>query len=207
MTERYELTYEEFYGEAFCTMKLVEKQLMRIVDEFPQNTFEDLKPIVYCCSRIKTPDSMMKKLSKQNLPQDGRTALSEVFDAIGIRIVCAFAEDVYQVVEWLRERAEWDVIREKDYFAYPKPNGYRSYHLRIRIKEGCGQGLPAEIQVRTIATDFWATLEHQLKYKKDLEYEKLIRSELKRCADEIASVDLSMQTIRDIIRNEKCEIE
>lgn len=91
-------------------------------------------------------------------------------------------------------------MKEKDYYAYPKPNGYRSYHILLKIADGAGKGCRAEIQVRTIANDFWATLEHQIKYKKDMPNEKLIRSELKRCADEIASVDLSMQTIRDIIR-------
>lgn len=84
--------------------------------------------------------------------------------------------------------------------AIPKPNGYRSYHILLQMKEGKISGCHAEIQVRTIANDFWATLEHQIKYKKDLRNEKLIRSELKRCADEIASVDMSMQTIRDVIR-------
>ena len=131
----------------------------------------------------------------------------EVYDAIGIRIVCGFAEDVYQTMNWLKDRPKLCIIRGKDYIVTPKPNGYRSYHLQVRIKDGCGQGMPAEIQVRTIAMDFWATLEHQLKYKKDLTYEKLIPNELKRCADKIAAVDLSMQTIWDIIRNEKYENE
>ena len=119
---------------------------------------------------------------------------------MGIRVVCAFAEDVYQVVSWLADRPYIRVIQSKDYIAYPKPNGYRSYHMLIELQEGEEKGYFAEIQVRTIATDFWATLEHQIKYKKSIPNEALIRAELKRCADEIASVDLSMQTIREIIR-------
>ena len=196
------MTHAEFYGNSFYTMQQAEKQLLDMIKTYPQNTSADLQPVVYCCSRLKSPDSMMRKLSKHGLPQDGHTALTRVYDAIGIRIVCAFAEDVYHVVKWLSARPEIEIICEKDYIAYPKPNGYRSYHLQIKLRTGAGKGLPAEIQVRTIATDFWATLEHQLKYKKALPHEELIRNELKRCADEIASVDLSMQTIRDILRKE-----
>ena len=91
---------------------------------------------------------------------------------------------------------------KKDYFAYPKANGYRSLHLIVQFTKKDLTGIKAEIQIRTIAVDFWATLEHQLKYKKIVPHEETIRKELKRCADEIASVDLSMQTIREILQSE-----
>ena len=107
---------------------------------------------------------------------------------------------MYRFVRWIKQQPSVRIIEERDYHAYPKSNGYRSYHVLLEIAEGDVSGYRAEVQVRTIANDFWATLEHQLKYKKDIPNEKLIRSELKRCADEIASVDISMQTIRDIIR-------
>ena len=196
------MTHAEFYGKSYETMQQAEKQLLDMVKSYPRQASADLQPVVYCCSRLKSPESMMRKLRERGLPQNGQAALTGVHDAIGIRIVCAFAEDVYQVVKWLSARPEIEIICEKDYIAYPKPNGYRSYHMKIRLRTGPGKDLPAEIQIRTIATDFWATLEHQLKYKKDLPHEELIREELKRCADEIASVDLSMQTIRDIIRSD-----
>lgn len=194
------MTYEEFYAESYGAMRHAEKHLLDMLRDYPKSDSEDLKPIIYCCSRIKSPESMIRKLEKSGFVPTGENALAKMFDAVGIRVVCAFAEDVYHIVSWLSSREDLEIIREKDYIAYPKPNGYRSYHLQIRLISGIGEGLPAEIQVRTIATDFWAALEHQLKYKKDLPHEELIRSELKRCADEIASVDLSMQTIRDIIR-------
>lgn len=192
------MTAEEYYGPALKSLQYAEKQLRDMLKQFPTHAPEDVKPIVYFCSRIKSPDSMMHKLKTLQLPTDGNTALENTFDAVGLRIICAFTEDVYTIVSWLKTRKEFHIIREKDYIAYPKPNGYRSYHLQVWLPN---LELPAEIQVRTIATDFWATLEHQLKYKKDIPHEKLIRSELKRCADEIASVDLSMQTMRDIIRS------
>ncbi len=98
---------------------------------------------------------------------------------------------------WLKEQPGIEIVQEKDYYSYPKPNGYRSYHILLKT-------LPdethAEMQLRTIATDFWAELEHQLKYKKEIPNEKMLHGELKRCADEIASLDLPMQTIREIIQ-------
>lgn len=191
------LTREEYYGSSFATLQCAEKLLQDLMVQYPQQRPEDIKAIVYYCSRIKSPESMIHKLETLSLPTDCCTALRNTFDAVGLRIICAFTEDVYTIVSWLKTRPELKIIREKDYIAYPKPNGYRSYHLQIWLPQ---VQLPAEIQVRTIATDFWATLEHQLKYKKDIPHEELIRSELKRCADEIASVDLSMQTLRDIIR-------
>ncbi|HBV52876.1 MAG TPA: RelA/SpoT domain protein [Clostridiales bacterium] len=196
------MTQEEFYGPAYETMKKAEGQLLDLIALYSaaKREREGVKPVVYCCSRIKTPDSMLRKLEKRGLAQTADAALQEVFDAVGVRAVCAFAEDVYRLVRWLQRQPVLCIMKEKDYYAYPKPNGYRSYHILLKIADGAGKGCRAEIQVRTIANDFWATLEHQIKYKKDMPNEKLIRSELKRCADEIASVDLSMQTIRDIIR-------
>lgn len=191
------MTHEEYYGPTLEILRYAEKQLRDMMELFPKQLPEDLKPIVYYCSRIKSPESMIHKMECLELPTDCRTALENTFDAVGLRIICAFTEDVYTIVSWLKARKELHILREKDYITYPKPNGYRSYHLQVWLPD---LEIPAEIQVRTIATDFWATLEHQLKYKKDIPHEELIRSELKRCADEIASVDLSMQTIRDIIR-------
>ena len=179
------MTPEEYYGSALPSLLCAEKLLRDLIEQYPRQQPKDLNAIVYYCSRIKSPESMMHKLEALALPTDCFTALDNTFDAVALRIICAFTEDVYTIVRWLKTRPELEIIREKDYIAYPKPNGYRSLHLQIWLK---ALQLPAEIQVRTIATDFWATLEHQLKYKKHIPHEELIRSELKRCADEIASV-------------------
>lgn len=109
--------------------------------------------------------------------------------------VCAFTDDVYRVASWLSARPEIRVKTVKDYIATPKPNGYRSYHLILTLTDGPGAWMTAEVQLRTIAADFWAALEHQMKYKHTVKHEH----ELKRCADEIASVDLSMQTIWELL--------
>ena len=119
------------------------------------------------------------------MKEDSQTALQNIHDALGIRVICSFVEDVYQIARWLQER-----------------DGYRSRHLIIQFTTDDLEGITAEIQLHTIAIDFWAALEHQIKYKHNVPHEEIIRSELKRCADEIASVDLSMQTIRDILQND-----
>lgn len=192
---------QEFYGEALPILKEAEKILLEMVARYAaeSETIAGIKPIEKCPSRIKSSQSMIEKLKRLNLEVTVQSALQQVYDAVGIRIICGFVDDVYRMAQWLSEQPEIEIIGRKDYIAYPKPNGYRSYHLRVRLTNIRVNGLFAEIQIRTMAIDFWATLEHKLKYKKSIPNEALIRSELKRCANEIAATDLSMQTIRDII--------
>lgn len=198
------MTYEKYYGRQLARLKRVEQVLLDIIHEYPVQSYPNgVESILYCKSRIKKPESMIKKLEQRGLPTDGESALSNMHDTVGVRIVCSFLDDVYKIADWLGTRPEFEIIETKDYIAYPKPNGYRSLHLILSFPSSAGQGLIAEIQLRTIAIDFWAALEHQMKYKKNIEHEKTIRSELKRCADEIASVDVSMQTLRDLILNDQ----
>lgn len=196
------MTHEEFYGSALDDLKLAKQQLLELVHLYSDTETKDspFKAVVYCCSRIKSPSSVIQKLERLGFAQTVETALTNLYDVVGIRVVCSFAEDVYRIVAWLKKQSLIQFQNEKDYYAYPKPNGYRSYHVQLKVFIAENKVFPAEIQVRTIATDFWATLEHQIKYKKNLPHETIIRNELKQCADEIASVDLSMQTIRDVIR-------
>ncbi|MCD7817686.1 MAG: RelA/SpoT domain protein [Lachnospiraceae bacterium] len=217
------MTFEEYYGESYSVLKQTEQNLLNLIREYPTDLIgayqgkknaeegseegtkkepEELQPILYCKSRIKAPDSMIAKLKKQGLQTDSATALHKMHDAVGIRIVCSFLDDVYAAADWLCGRNELEVLEKKDYIAWPKPNGYRSLHLILRMKESAGPGIQAEIQIRTIAIDFWAALEHQMKYKHEVEHERLMREELKHCADEIMSVDMSMQAIRDFIQSE-----
>ncbi|MCD7921457.1 MAG: RelA/SpoT domain protein [Clostridiales bacterium] len=198
------LTLEEYYREELPRMEYAKQYLLDLAEKFPaQHQLSGVEPILYCTSRIKSPDSMTAKLKLRGLPTDSATALTEVYDAVGIRVICSFLDDVYDVADWLCKQNLFRIITKKDYISWPKPNGYRSLHLILQFTEGKAEGLYAEIQIRTIAIDFWAALEHQLKYKHTIKHEATIRSELKRCADEIASVDMSMQTLRDIIREEK----
>lgn len=194
---------EEYYGEDLLRLRHVESRLLECIHQYPKQECSDgVQPILYCKSRIKEPDSMISKLKQRGLPTDAGTALEKMHDAVGVRIVCSFVDDVYKIAHWLDGKTELEVLQVKDYIAYPKSNGYRSLHLIVRLADGQERDIAAEIQLRTIALDFWAALEHQMKYKKQIGHEKTIRDELKRCADEIASVDISMQTLREIIQDD-----
>lgn len=188
------MTYEEFYGNNYPKLQQAETMLNDLLSEFQEN--ENEKKIAYVSSRIKSPDSMQKKLEKKGEEPTSQNALLKVNDAVGVRVICSFIDDIYKVSDWISKQEMIEVINIKDYIAYPKENGYRSFHMIIKLKD---LNLNAEIQIRTIALDFWANLEHQMKYKRNIKNEEMIRSELKRCADEIASIDLSMQTIKDLI--------
>lgn len=192
---------EEFYAEKLETLKTAQTFLLQLIDEYPEtkNRGKGLSPIIQCQSRIKSVQSMIQKLERYEFEVNLSSALTNVYDAVGIRIICGFIDDVYLVAQWLKQQSVLKIVQSKDYVSFPKPNGYRSYHLCLQICEGPAAGTLAEIQIRTMALDFWATLEHQLKYKKEIPNEELIRSELKRCADEIAATDISMQTIRDML--------
>lgn len=195
------MTNEEFYGEEYRSMKAAERQLLEEIARY--GGYEEQKRcrkvIEYCRSRIKSPESMTEKLRKRGLPVTREAALTKVHDAVGIRVICPFFDDIYRTAEWLKGRKDFEILEVKDYIAHPKESGYRSYHIILRLKDGPGQGVTAEVQIRTIALDFWASLEHRLKYKRSVDSGDLICRELKRCADEIASLDLAMQTIKDMI--------
>lgn len=159
-------------------------------------------------ARIKTDVSAREKCRRKGLPETDRSALHEMKDAIGIRLVCSFLEDIFETVRAIRSFPGVRVVEEKDYIKKAKPNGYRSYHMILDVEtpfEDVLGNAPGhyfvEIQLRTIAMDSWAALEHQLSYKKNISNQDLIRGELKRCADELAACDVSMQTIRELIRN------
>ncbi len=157
--------------------------------------------------RLKSEESMAEKLSRKGLPLTAESACFGVHDAIGFRMVCRFVDDIYENVNRLKALPGVTVWKEKDYIRHVKPNGYRSYHMILSIEapyeDGRGENpghFFLEIQLRTIAMDSWAALEHEMKYKHQVENADLISRELKRCADELASCDLSMQTIRNLIR-------
>jgi len=203
------MTDEEFYGQALCTLRTASQYLLQLIAKYPAALNVPLtgNPVINFQSRIKSAESMVKKLKSRGFKADLHSALTNVYDAVGVRIICGFLDDVYKIAEWIEERQELEIVQCKDYFAWPKSNGYRSYHLCLRIREGGAEGTLAEIQIRTMAVDFWATLEHELKYKKEIPCEELIRRELKRCADEIAATDITMQTIRDMLENGFCKEE
>lgn len=189
------------YGDHLPQMQALMDRIMKSLDDlrFEMKEKYGSDPVEHCLGRIKSEDSMREKCRRKGLPETQESALTKIHDAIGIRIVCAFVSDVYAVRDFLVHREDADVVEEKDYIRHAKPNGYRSYHLIMKF-DGT---YFVEFQIRTISQDTWAALEHHLKYKKDIKgNQDLIVSELKRCADELASTDVSMQTIRDMIFEE-----
>lgn len=158
-------------------------------------------PAEYIISRVKSADSMKEKLVRKGMDTDVLSAIKQMNDTVGIRIVTHFIGDVYTISDYLKQSDTWTIEEIKDYISNPKPNGYRSLHIILKMPLHGSEldFLPVEIQIRTIAMDCWASLEHQLKYKKNIPNADLIATELKRCSDEIASTDLSMQTIREML--------
>ncbi len=158
-------------------------------------------------TRIKAEDSMREKLRRRGLAETPRNALREVQDAIGLRVVCLFIDDVYEIAALLEGLPGCRVAQVKDYIRNAKPNGYRSYHMILEVEteeadvDGAVPGrFWAEVQLRTIAMDTWAALEHEMKYKKNISEPELISQELHRVANELASCDVSMQALRRVIR-------
>lgn len=186
------------YGDHLDSMQETLDNLLSHIETIREEvrSREEIDPVDHVLSRIKTDESMRKKCRERGLPEDAHTALAIIHDAIGVRIICPFRNDVYEIRSRLTELEGYEFVREKDYIRHAKSNGYRSLHLILKTPEGYF----AEVQLRTISMDTWGALDHLLRYKREsLMNDPLIESEMKRCADELASTDISMQTLREMI--------
>ena len=162
-------------------------------------------PISFIKTRIKKPESIYRKLQKLGYDFTAENIQEQLNDVAGVRIVCAFIDDIYTVADLIAGQDDIKVIKIKDYIKKPKPNGYRSYHMIIEIPVFFSKGktpMRVELQIRTNGMDFWATLEHQLRYKKGIEelpgYED-ISEELYRSAQAVIEMDNEMQQIKNKI--------
>ena len=169
-------------------------------------------PIHHIDSRLKSPQSMMKKLARKGLPQTLEAAEANLNDIAGVRIVCNYLDDIYRIADLLQRQRDVEFVHRRDYIENPKESGYRSLHLVIRIPvflSSHTELVPVEVQIRTIAMDFWATLEHQLRYKSNHETTQQLRRRLQHCAEASAALDREMQDIYREINgcsvNETCE--
>ena len=193
----------KYYGGYALILEHTEQEILnelkRMLSEIAMDP--EYSPYEHINSRIKSADSTMEKLERKGYSQEAKTGLRELSDIIGVRIVTHFVGDIYLILSCLKEHEGWEIIKEKDYIARPKDNGYRSYHVIMRFPFDSEDidSIRIEIQLRTIAMDCWAALEHQMRYKKEVRNTALIADELKRCSDEMASTDLTMQTIRDVL--------
>ena len=168
------------------------------------SSFAERNPIEGIQSRIKRPYSIAKKLKARGLPVAVESIQKNLNDVAGIRVICPFIRDIYDVADMLLSQEDVLLIEKKDYIEKPKDNGYRSLHLIVEIPIFLSKGkenMRVEIQIRTVAMDFWASLEHQIRYKKGLEEGQKISEGLKECADTIARTDLRMQGLREMIKS------
>ncbi|MBU3098265.1 MULTISPECIES: GTP pyrophosphokinase [Clostridium] len=179
-----------------CAIKEVSTKLEILDYEFKIKGKRN--PIEYMKSRVKSPKSIMDKLTRKNLKPSIKEARKNFNDIAGIRVVCSFVSDIYKVADMLKRQEDITLIEEKDYIENPKPNGYRSLHMVLEIPiffSDHVEPIRVEVQIRTIAMDFWASLEHKLYYKKGEGIAIHIKNDLKDCADIIAATDIKMQNI------------
>lgn len=161
--------------------------------------YGDRNPIESIQSRIKKPVSIAEKLGRMGLPVTVEAIEKNLNDVAGICVICPFIDDIYKVANMLTCQDDITVVAVKDYIKNPKPNGYRSYHMIVEIPvffSDCKKPMRVEVQIRTVAMDFWASLEHQIKYKKNVPEHDTLIQELKECAETIAATDEKMQNLR-----------
>lgn len=164
----------------------------------------DRNPIETIKSRLKSAESIIEKMQRKKIPFDVKAIEKEMSDIAGIRVICAFPEDIYLIAEYFLRQDDIFLIRKKDYISEPKANGYRSLHLIVETPiflHDQKRMMKVEVQLRTIAMDFWASLEHRIYYKKGQD-DRELRRELKECAEVSAALDLRMQAIRGQIDSE-----
>ena len=187
------LEYQAAIMEIETRLKILNAEFSQ---EYKRNPFESIK------SRLKSPESIYEKLERKGYPVTVESIQENLKDVAGIRVICSFPDDIYRLADLLIKQDDIILQRRKDYIQNPKPNGYRSLHLIIGVPVYLSREkkyMMAEVQFRTIAMDFWASLEHKLKYKKVVDNTEEIVRQLKVCADSIEELDYQMQKIRNRI--------
>lgn len=183
-----------------CAMREICTKLENLNQEFELKKARN--PIQHIDHRLKSLTSIRKKMLQKGLPLEYEVMRDEITDIGGIRVICSYINDIYAVSGMLKQQDDLLIVREKDYIAYPKPNGYRSYHLIVAIPiflSSEKQIIPVEIQMRTMAMDFWASLEHQLRYKTEASVSESTRRRLTNIAEDIFNADMEMQQIYEEI--------
>lgn len=179
-----------------CAIREVRTKLEVLNEDF--SVRYNRNPIEALSSRIKTPSSIVEKLHRNKWPITTESIYENLHDVAGIRVICSFVDDIYYIADVLLKQDDIRLIRKKDYIQDPKPNGYRSLHLIVEIPIFLADNkeyMQVEVQIRTIAMNFWASLEHKVRYKKDIPQVEDVEKRLKRCAEESAKLDLEMQAI------------
>lgn len=185
-----------------CALLEVETKFKVLNQQFSLE--QEHNPIETIKTRLKSVESIMEKLQRKNLPLEVGVVEEYIYDVAGIRIICPFINDIYCLADCLLQQDDVRLIEKKDYIKNPKPNGYRSLHLIVETPiflQDEKKMMKVEVQLRTIAMDFWASLEHRMRYKKNLspELSDMLSEELKDCAEQSAVLDERMGKVKDII--------
>ena len=194
--------YKELMMMYTCAIKEVRTKFDVLNTEF--NVRYQRNPISYMTSRLKRTSSIVEKLARKGKSFTIENIEENLNDIAGIRVVCSYIDDIYTIGDALIQQDDITLIKRKDYIANPKPNGYRSLHLIVEVPVFFAEmtkPMKVEVQIRTMAMDFWASLEHQLKDKHDTPEQDLIVSQLSECAEDIAKIDTKMLDIRGQIEN------
>ena len=181
-------------------LKSINTKIEILNNEFIQ--LYNYNPIEHVTSRLKTPQSIVKKLKSKGREVDIENMVEHVNDIAGIRIICSFMSDIYPIADMIAKQADITVLYVKDYIKNPKKNGYKSYHMVVTIPVYLSDGkieTKVEIQIRTIAMDFWASLEHKIAYKFEGHAPDYIEAELKDCADMVHMLDAKMYSLNQAI--------
>ena len=201
--QKYFQPYRELMSYYRCAIMEVETKFNVLNEELSLQY--DRNPIETIKTRLKSPESIMEKLSRRGYPLTVESIEKNLNDIAGVRVICSHPADIYKLSEAFLRQDDITLLERKDYIANPKPNGYRSYHMIVEIPVFFSKGktpMRAEIQIRTNGMDFWATLEHQLRYKQNIEemdgYEE-VSDELLNCARAVIDMDNEMQRIKDKI--------
>ena len=198
--------FQEIMMMYTCAIREVKTKFEVLNDELSVRNKRN--PIEMIKSRVKKPMSIVEKLSKRGQPITLESMISNLDDVAGVRVICSFLDDIYEVSDMIAKQDDIKIISIKDYIKNPKENGYRSYHMIIEIPvffSDRKQPMKVEVQIRTIAMDFWASLDHQIKYKKEFPGAENVSMDLKECADIIADTDNRMLKIRKIIESNIAE--
>lgn len=198
------LTLQQVYEAG---IKEVKTKLEILDDEFKVK--HDHNPIHHMEYRLKSVKSILGKLEKRGLEVSLESIIINLTDIAGVRVICNYVSDVYKIADMLIKQSDIKLIKKKDYIKHPKNNGYRSLHLVVEVPIFLAekvQPIPVEIQIRTIAMDFWASLEHHLRYKADNEVPDGVRDELIECAKTISNLDYKMQSIHEELSKTKRKI-
>ncbi len=190
----------EMFADYECAAMEVETKFKVLNLQFSSDS--NRNPIETIKTRIKTMPSILRKLQKRNLPITIEAIEENLHDIAGVRVICSFIDDIYKLAEYISDQDDIEVIERKDYISKPKEGGYRSLHLIVRTPIFTQKGkklINVEVQIRTIAMDFWASLEHKLRYKKQIDPDLLsqLSEELKICSKISDELDRTMQSIRE----------